>query len=136
MGYRYYSIALPVSLGTFPEPEDNPIVAMTNFNCKRNVSWIGREACGWVEYEKPLPTEAAEEYELVAKFSKEDLTKAKICEQLCKTLQLTRNRADLVSLTYDPAKELVIAKFQHGERTINVACDSELAMIRDIITWI
>lgn len=59
--------------------------------------------------------------------------KQKIMNLLCRTLQTTRNAADLISLTYVPHEERVIAHFEHGDREINVAMDSGTAMIRDVV---
>lgn len=59
--------------------------------------------------------------------------KDKICKLLCKVLQLTRGASDLKSLDFNPDSEIVAAVFEGGSRTINVACDSGTAMIRDIM---
>lgn len=69
--------------------------------------------------------------ELVAASDEED--KDKICKLLCKVLQLTRGASDLKSLDFNPDSEIVTAVFEGGSRTINVACDSGTAMIRDIM---
>lgn len=69
--------------------------------------------------------------ELVAASDDED--KDKICKLLCKVLQLTRGASDLKSLDFNPDAEIVTAVFEGGSRTINVACDSGTAMIRDIM---
>lgn len=63
--------------------------------------------------------------------SKED--KETICKLLCVTLQKTRRAADLVSLTYDGESEIVTASFESGTKKINVAIDSGIAMIRNIV---
>ena len=70
-------------------------------------------------------------FELVAASDDED--KDKICKLLCKVLQLTRGASDLKSLDFNPDAEIVTAVFEGGSRTINVACDSGTAMIRDIM---
>ena len=59
--------------------------------------------------------------------------KQRILNKLCKALQETDNASDLISLTYLPHDESVIARFQHGRREINVAMDSGTAMIRDVV---
>ncbi|MDY5114296.1 hypothetical protein ACTQZS_15105 [Bilifractor sp. LCP19S3_H10] len=59
--------------------------------------------------------------------------KQKIMNLLCRALQATRNASDLISLTYIPHEEHVIAKFEEGDREINVAMDSGTAMIRDVV---
>lgn len=60
--------------------------------------------------------------------------KQTICDLLLTTLQKTRNGADLVSLVFDEATEVVTGTFANGYfRRINVACDSGTSMIRDIM---
>ncbi len=59
--------------------------------------------------------------------------KEALCGLLCKVLQKTRGAADLVSLTYDSESEIVTAAFVGGTNRINVAMDSGMAMIRDIV---
>ncbi len=62
---------------------------------------------------------------------KED--KKTICKLLCATLQKTRGVADLVSLDYDSESEVVTATFESGIKKINVAMDSGMAMILNIV---
>lgn len=62
--------------------------------------------------------------------------KQKICDELCKVLQLTRRCDDLVSLGYLRVgdDETVIIKFEGNyEKYIDVTCDSGMAMINDIV---
>lgn len=59
--------------------------------------------------------------------------KQKILNLLCRTLQATDNAADLVSLTYLPHEDAVIVRFVNGRRRVNVAMDSDTAMIRDVV---
>ena len=59
--------------------------------------------------------------------------KQKIMNLLCMALQETDNASDLISLTYLPHADRVIARFQHGRRDINVAVDSGTAMIKDVV---
>lgn len=57
-----------------------------------------------------------------------------ICDYLTLALQETRGAHDLVSLNYDPEKDVVIGTFSGGgTRACNVAADSGCAMIRDIM---
>ena len=50
------------------------------------------------------------------------------------TLKLTRQLYDLIDLDYTEEKELVVAHFEGGgKKEINVAMDSGIAMIGDII---
>lgn len=63
--------------------------------------------------------------------------KQKILDLLLPTLQATRNLSDLVSLQYDPDKEMVAAVFSNGGvKMANVAADSGTAMIQDVIKQI
>ena len=60
-----------------------------------------------------------------------------ICDRLLECLYLTRALNDLIDLDYIDEEELVIAHFENGRCTaINVACDSGIAMIRDVINAI
>lgn len=60
-----------------------------------------------------------------------------ICDRLLECLYLTRQFYDLIDLDYIEKKELVVAHFEGGgKKEINVACDSGVAMIKDIIRGI
>ncbi len=57
-----------------------------------------------------------------------------ICDYLLETLKLTRAHGDLETLTFDPKTEIVTGTYKSGGKvTINVACDSGVSMIRDIM---
>lgn len=135
MGVRYYSILRPVSMGTFPEPEDNPILQISNFNQNKFVDDIGRNAWGFIVYKKVLPDQLVSMFDLVRSRPGEE-DKAVICRRLCKTLQLTRMCSDLIMIGYDPEKEIVTLFFQDHSLTVNVAADSGIAMIEDIVNAI
>lgn len=63
--------------------------------------------------------------------------KQKICDQLVTALELTRALYDLENLEYNPQSETVRATFTTREhKIVNVAADSGIAMIRDIIQQI
>lgn len=63
--------------------------------------------------------------------------KQKICDLLLPALQATRELHDLAGLKYDAECELVIAVFgSRYKRVANVAADSGVAMIRDILRQI
>ena len=61
--------------------------------------------------------------------------KQAVCDQLCKAIQMTSAGDDLEALRYDPEKEVVHADFicHYDLRQIDVAMDSDWAMIKDII---
>lgn len=62
--------------------------------------------------------------------------KAEIAKKFCDTLRMTREYEELQSLEYkhDDYREYVTATFGNGyTKEINVAHDSGIAMIRDII---
>lgn len=66
-----------------------------------------------------------------------DENKQEICKALVPVLRMTRNLCDLVDLDYDPDLELVTATFDTGSTKVaNVACDSGISMICDIICQI
>ena len=70
---------------------------------------------------------------------KEDMdaeNKQRICDFLCRALQETRGAHDLISLSYIPELEVVAVTFSGGRKEINVAMDSGMAMIRDIVNKI
>ena len=57
-----------------------------------------------------------------------------ICDMLLETLRRTRNFSDLIELAYDGEAEIVRAIFASGgEKIVNVAMDSGVAMIKDIM---
>lgn len=64
--------------------------------------------------------------------------KQKVCDLLLKAIQRTRAGEDVTALRYDSAKEVVHVDFENGldGRIINVAMDSEWAMIKDIVNQI
>lgn len=59
--------------------------------------------------------------------------KQKILDLLVPALQATRDQADLTALEYDAGHELVTARYTGGTKTVNVAMDSGIAMIRDVL---
>lgn len=60
-----------------------------------------------------------------------------ICDKLLEVLQLTRGLYDVLELQYRPETETVVAGFASGfTKTANVAADSGIAMIRDILRQI
>jgi len=62
--------------------------------------------------------------------------KQAICDALCRTLRLTRQHSDLVSLTYnyrDQDHQQVTVAWENGGTSVNVSMDSGIAMIRDIL---
>ena len=65
--------------------------------------------------------------------------KQAICDALLTTLQLTRRYENIQSIDYDSATETVtvtysgISRRRNSHRSINVECDSGIAMIKDIL---
>ena len=84
MSYKYYSTERPVMPGSFPKPQGNTVLNIENFNDRSYVAKIGREAWGFIEYEKPISPVLLDDYELVAASDEED--KDKICKLLCLSL--------------------------------------------------
>lgn len=62
---KYYSTQRPIAPGTFPKPEGNKILEIVNFDGKIYCKEPGREAWGYVEYEKPLSEKEAASHELI-----------------------------------------------------------------------
>ena len=62
---KYYSIERPVEPWSYPEPKDNPVKEIWNFNGPIFCEQIGRQAWGYVVYEKPLNEDAAYAYDLM-----------------------------------------------------------------------
>ena len=63
----------------------------------------------------------------------------RICDLLLKTLQETRAGSKLTGLIYavEPHKETVTMVFRNGgEKTINVTCDSGVALIYDVLKYL
>lgn len=131
MRTRYYSILRPIVPGSFPEPDGNSILEIENFDKRVYIMEVQREAWGYIEYEKELPVEVADEYELVCGVERED--KASICSQFCGVLKLTRRFSDIRAIAYDPNAEAVTVYFPDHTTVINVAADSGIAMITDIL---
>ena len=66
-----------------------------------------------------------------------NFTKHDICRELLPVLKMTRALCDLEDLEYQGDTEEVHAVFRGGyTKKINVACDSGLAMIKDIVNII
>lgn len=66
-----------------------------------------------------------------------NFTKHDICRALLPVLRMTRALRDLEDLEYQGDTEEVHAVFRGGyTKKINVACDSGLAMIKDIVNEI
>lgn len=61
---RYYITQRPVAPGTFPIPSGNKAVEIHNFTSQIYCEEIGREAWGYIDYEKPIAPEEAASYEL------------------------------------------------------------------------
>lgn len=127
--YKYYSAMRPIVPGGYPKTE--PVRKVINFDAKQLIPSIGERVWGYIEYEHPLTAEDVAKYELILEPPYED--KAQICRLLCKAIQSTRAGAELLTLEYDAEHDFVSAYFRSGYRAINVAGDSGMAMIRDIV---
>ena len=63
--------------------------------------------------------------------------KQQICDALMEAFKLTRERDNIVSLEYDVNTEIVCVTYASGFKLlINVAMDSGMAMIKDIMNHI
>lgn len=62
---KCYSTQRPIVPGTFPKPAGNKVVNIVNFDTRQFCKEIGRNAWGYIEYESPLATDTAKQYELV-----------------------------------------------------------------------
>lgn len=62
--YRYYSTQRPLSIGTFPKPQGNKVLDIQNFDDWTFCEEIGKEAWGYIEYEKLLNPKEIRDYEL------------------------------------------------------------------------
>lgn len=59
--------------------------------------------------------------------------KQEILDRLCFAIQATRDQQDLKKLIYDEDHEEVIICWDEGGTSVNVAMDSGIAMIRDVL---
>lgn len=62
---RYYSTQRPVTPGSYPNPEGNAVLEIVNFDSKTYREELGRDAWGYIEYEKPLTEGETKSYELI-----------------------------------------------------------------------
>ncbi len=62
---KYYSTQRLVTPGSFPKPEGNAVVGLTNFDSPAECEEIGRTAWGWIEYEQPLAEAEAKRWDLL-----------------------------------------------------------------------
>lgn len=60
--YRYYTLYRPPTLGAVPRG----FASVVEFDARRYVDEIGREAWGYIEYENPIPPKDVIAYELCA----------------------------------------------------------------------
>ncbi len=63
--YRYYLTQRPAMPGTFHKPQGNRVLSIENFDERTFCEEIGREAWGYVEYEKPVSAVLLRNYEMV-----------------------------------------------------------------------
>lgn len=62
--------------------------------------------------------------------------KQAILDALVDCLRLTRDQHDLLDLEYDQEHEIVTVRWENGAKAVNVALDSGIAMIRDVLNAI
>ena len=116
MRTRYYSILRPIVPGSFPEPQDNHIMRIENFDKRVYIPEIEREAWGYIDYEDELAGPVADEYELIRKDELESRVKAIIgnrfagwestegdAETICEVIRVLTNRR----LTVDHAAAIL-----------------------------
>ena len=60
--FRYYSAQRPVAPGTFPK---DGCISVHNYDERQHVEAIGREAWGYIEYDRQLTGKEVESYELI-----------------------------------------------------------------------
>lgn len=132
MGYKYYSTMRPISIGTFPD--NGTIIEILNFSTQQMVESIGKMAWGYINYGKPLTEKQISDYELVAEHPADYEDKQLICDYLLEALKLTRGQGNLETLIFNSETEIVTGIYKGGGKVrINVACDSGVSMIQDII---
>lgn len=61
---RAYSVRRPVDIGTYPMGYE--VADIVNFDTRRRVAEIGREAWGYVDFFERVPQEVLERFELVS----------------------------------------------------------------------
>ncbi|MEH2932129.1 hypothetical protein VSQ48_19945 [Candidatus Ventrimonas sp. KK005] len=62
---RYYSTQRPIMPGSYPKPPSNAVVEIVNFDTRRYCDEIKREAWGYIDYQFPLSSDIASDYELL-----------------------------------------------------------------------
>lgn len=102
---RYYSIMRPVGPGTFPK---EGVVMIQNYDSRKYVEEIGREAWGCIDYARELDEKEAASYELVKAMTTQDKINA-----LFEELVPMSGKADSV------AGEIVRAICRIGYRNFN-----------------
>ncbi len=65
MSYRYYSTQRPLGPGIFPRPTGNRVESIENYDSRTRIPAIGREAWGYIDYERKLTVQEERSYELV-----------------------------------------------------------------------
>lgn len=61
---KYYSTQRPITPGSFPKPENNPVLELQNFENSTYCQEIDGEAWGWIEYKNPLSESETGQWEL------------------------------------------------------------------------
>lgn len=61
---RAYSVSRPVDIGTYPKGYE--VADIVNFDTRRRVGEIGRDAWGYIDFFDRVPQEVLERFELVS----------------------------------------------------------------------
>lgn len=130
--YRYYSTLRPLGLGTAPILTENNPTKIANFDERKFVSEIGREAWGYVEYPKPLEDAELKAYDLVGTGRQED--KDSVCRLLGKLLQKTVDGKDIDRICYHTEDDTAEVAMGHCHMVIVLEGTNGLEMIEKIIS--
>lgn len=91
---RYYSTQRPVGPGTFPKPKDNRVLDLWNFDKPIFCEQVGREAWGYINYEKPLTQQQTASYELAPEISPLTPAQERIAEIIMQRDNVFRHEAE------------------------------------------
>lgn len=87
---RYYSTLRPIGIGTCP----GNFTDFENFDRRKHVDEIGREAWGWVEYAEPL--ENPDKYDLVPEHTTHGGILVEYDNYVCEVVDIKRDKVMLI----------------------------------------